>query len=227
MQFLFLSCSCHRKKRVRTIKSLLAISAHPKSTDTSQSSIEMHPSRRSFLHGFDTVQSQCKSADISIPSLTLLVVGRSLARAANVANPTFGLFQSGRSGDYPDIHKLVGPTVNMLPLVVPEALASSPSEALSALQDDLVQRSKYDQADLHQIHQRMRSLSNELQFDVIVNIVWGQLKHEVDSDHESSLFTPFALRPQGNRFVKLPPTGETPVDQFDYHFPFPVLDNLG
>ncbi|KAF3388422.1 Nonribosomal peptide synthetase 2 [Penicillium rolfsii] len=183
---------------------------------TDQSPIGIHCSQGSFPRAFDMIQSQCKTAGVSVPSLILLVVGRSLARIAHVANPTFGLFQSGRSGNYPDIHKLAGPTVNMLPLVIPEALTSSPLEALSALQGDLAQRSMYDQADLYQICQMMKSLGNELQFDVIVNIVWGPLKPDVDGEDESSLFTMFPLQLPEDRTAELPPTAETSVDRFDY-----------
>ncbi|KAJ5526494.1 hypothetical protein N7513_010653 [Penicillium frequentans] len=180
-------------------------------------SMKVHSAQSSFPLDLDMIQSQCREAKVSVPSLILLVVGRTLARITTAVNPTFGLFQSGRSNDYPDIHKLAAPTVNMLPIVVPEALKSPCVETLSTLQADLVHRSIYDQANLHQICQMMRTSGNELKFDVILNIVWGQLKHGVDLENTNALFSPLALESQDDNVDELPSTGQTSVDQFDHN----------
>jgi len=165
------------------------------------------------------LEHQCREKYISAPSLMLLAVSRTLARATDTSHPIFGLFQHGRSHQYPDIDQLVGPTINMLPFVVQDALASPSKEKLVILQQNLVQRSLYDQTDLRHLCERMREFGQEIEFNVIVNIIWGQLDGK-PSNEEDTIFTPLRLDSEivfdpGKRC-----TGKTAIDELDWkNFP--------
>ncbi|CAG8020268.1 unnamed protein product [Penicillium salamii] len=169
---------------------------------------------RTFHQGLDEIQAQCHSIDVSVPSLILLSVGRTLAQTAGVAHPTFGLFQSGRSGEYPEIQNMAGPTVNLLPVVVPNALKSSTVAGLLTMQQDLVQRVSHEQTDLGNIRRKMREIGNELQFNVIVNVVWGPLNASGVKEN-TSIFTPFSAGSLTQPEIE-PPTGATSIDKFDW-----------
>ncbi|KOS48266.1 hypothetical protein ACN38_g813 [Penicillium nordicum] len=178
--------------------------------------LHVRSSERIFYRKLGEIQVQCRRLEVSVPSLMLLAVGRSLARTAGIAHPTFGLFQSGRSSEYPRIQDMAGPTVNMLPLVVPDALTAPTPQALVAMQYDLVQRNFYDQADLRTLCEKMKALGNELQFNVIVNIVWGQLNGSATEQDNDSIFAPLPVdSPIDSKFEE-PPDGKTSVDQFDW-----------
>jgi hypothetical protein len=149
----------------------------------------------------------------------ILAIARSLARTANVSHPILGLFQNGRSNDYPEIEQMVGPTVNMLPLVVPNALVTPSREALVDMQQKLAQRTLYDQTDLQSLCQKMKALGQEIEFNLLVNILWGQLS-STPSEEVNTIFTPLSLdsdiKVDSDNLI----TGETAVDQFDWkNFP--------
>ncbi|KAJ5962711.1 hypothetical protein N7501_007652 [Penicillium viridicatum] len=181
-----------------------------------EGTLHVQSSERIFSRKLGEIQAQCRRLEVSVPSLMLLAVGRSLARTAGIAHPTFGLFQSGRSSEYPRIQDMAGPTVNMLPLVVPDALTSPTPQALVAMQHDLVQRNFHDQADLRTLCEKMKALGNELQFNVIVNIVWGQLNGSAAEQDNDSIFAPLPVdSPVDSKFEE-PPVGKTSVDQFDW-----------
>lgn len=165
------------------------------------------------------LERQCREKSISVPSLMLLAVSRTLARATDTSHPIFGLFQHGRSNQYPDIDQLVGPTINMLPLVVQDALASPSKEKLVIMQQNLAQRSLYDQTDLRHLCEKMREFGQEIEFNVIVNIIWGQLDGK-PSKEEDTIFAPLCLDSEiafdsGKRC-----TGKTAIDELDWkNFP--------
>lgn len=181
-----------------------------------EGALHVQSSERIFSRKLGEIQAQCRRFEVSVPSLMLLAVGRSLARTADIAHPTFGLFQSGRSREYPQIQDMAGPTVNMLPLVVPDALTSPTPQALVAMQHDLVQRNLHDQTDLRTLCEKMKAFGNELQFNVIVNIVWGQLNGSAAEQDNDSIFVPLPVDSPINSVFEEPPVGETSVDQFDW-----------
>ncbi|KAJ5598505.1 hypothetical protein N7537_008589 [Penicillium hordei] len=181
-----------------------------------EGALHVRSSERIFSRKLNEIQVQCRRLEVSVPSLILLAVGRSLARTADISHPTFGLFQSGRSSEYPRIQDMAGPTVNLLPLVIPDAATSPTPQALVAMQHDLVQRNLHDQADLRTLCDKMKALGNELQFNVIVNIVWGQLNGSAAEQDNDSIFVPLPVdSPIDSKFEE-PPVGKTSVDQFDW-----------
>ncbi|KAF9641509.1 nonribosomal siderophore peptide synthase SidC [Lasiodiplodia theobromae] len=87
-------------------------------------------------------------------------------------NPTFGLYQVGRSGAFPRIDALSGPTLNLLPLVVRDALGVDAARGARAVQEDLGGRLEFEQVDLRGVVDRCveggwRALGN-----VCVNLLW-------------------------------------------------------
>ncbi|CAG8928801.1 unnamed protein product [Penicillium salamii] len=183
-------------------------------TPENNGDIKVESLGRTFHQGLDEIQAQCHSIDVSVPSLILLSVGRTLAQTAGVSHPTFGLFQSGRSGEYPEIQNMAGPTVNLLPVVVPNALKSSTVAGLLTMQQDLVQRVSHEQTDLGNIRRKMREIGNELQFNFIVNVVWGPLNAS-GVEENTSIFTPFSAGSLTQPEIE-PPTGATSIDKFDW-----------
>ncbi|KAL4882068.1 putative nonribosomal peptide synthase [Aspergillus karnatakaensis] len=141
---------------------------------------ESHPVFHSSIvtspHSLRSLEIACRRAGVSLSSFILLAIARSLAQSTNVSNPVFGLFTSGRSSDYPDIRSVVGPTVNMLPLVIRDALASPSVKALSAIQCDMTERALHDQSYLEDLLPGIKERGNELMFNVLVNIVLGAPK---------------------------------------------------
>lgn len=180
-----------------------------------EGTLHVRSSERIFSCKLGEIHVQCRRLEVSVPSLMLLAVGRSLARTAGIAHPTFGLFQSGRSSEYPQIQDMAGPTVNMLPLVVPDALTSPTPQALIAMQHDLVRRNLHDQTDLRTLCEKIKAFENELQFNVIVDIVWGQLNGSAAEQDKDSIFTPLPIDSPINSEFEEPPVGETSIDQFD------------
>lgn len=172
-------------------------------------------SRVIFPRELTSLDVQCREKNISMPSLIILAIARSLARATDVSHPAFGLFQNGRSNDYPEIEEMVGPTVNMLPLVVPDALVSPSREALLNLQQRLTQRALYDQTDLQSLCQKMKALGKEIEFNLLVNIFWDQLNRTPSKDVDS-MFASLPLDPEIKVDSDNSITGETAVDHFDW-----------
>ncbi|OQE20572.1 hypothetical protein PENSTE_c013G03355 [Penicillium steckii] len=167
------------------------------------------------------LEQQCRQKSISMPSLMLLAVARSLARFTNTSHPTFGLFQNGRSNECPDIDHLVGPTINMLPLVVQDALVSPSKEKLVAMQQNLAQRALYDQTDLGNLCEKMRVFGQEIKFNFIVNILWGQVNDKDKSSKEvDTMFTPLSLDSNISIDSGKSCTGKTAIDELDWkNFP--------
>ncbi|CAG7918056.1 unnamed protein product [Penicillium olsonii] len=191
-------------------QTLMGITSEIQNDDLRVESLE-----RTFQQELGDIQAQCHSIDVSVPSLILLSVGRALAQTTGVAHPTFGLFQSGRSSEYPDIQSLAGPTVNLLPVVVPNALKCSTVAGLLTMQQDLVQRVSHEQSDLRNIRRKLRELGNELQFNVIVNIIWGSLHAGSEEQENQSIFAPFSVGSLTQPEIA-PPTGTTSVDKYDW-----------
>ena len=164
------------------------------------------------------VEDWCHQIGVSVPCLVLLAVGRSLARTADVTHPTFGLFQSGRSSEYPEIHRVAGPTVNMLPCVIQDALTRPTVGALQAIQHDLGQRALHDQTNLRQLRQRMKELGNNLEFNVLLNIVLSKSTDDSTRDATDPLLTPSPIGVENHLIAGRPLAGATSVDKFQYNW---------
>ncbi|PLB53194.1 putative nonribosomal peptide synthase [Aspergillus steynii IBT 23096] len=161
-------------------------------TSTPQAFQSLKSSQAQFPHNLTAVETLCRQHGISLPALILLAIGRALARVTGATNPTFGLFQAGRSSDFPGLDEMAGPSVNVLPFVVQDALSALDIVAAS-IQRDLAERALHDQADLRRL---MKAEGSEVVFNVLVNIVVGNsLRNGARGEDSEGVFTPlpFAL----------------------------------
>ncbi|KAB2572383.1 Nonribosomal peptide synthetase 2 [Lasiodiplodia theobromae] len=126
----------------------------------------------SAIRGLTSLDTRCRQAGVALHATLLLAIARVLARRTAAPNPTFGLYQVGRSGAFPRIDALSGPTLNLLPLVVRDALNISAARGARGIQEDLGARLEYEQVDLRGVVDRSveggwRALGN-----VCVNLLW-------------------------------------------------------
>lgn len=100
------------------------------------------------LHSLETA---CHHSSISLPTIILLAFARALARHTSVTNPTFGIYQAGRSASFKGIDQLCAPCLNVTPVVIPEALDRPALESAQDLQSDLADRVEFEQSYLHEV----------------------------------------------------------------------------
>ena len=100
------------------------------------------------LHALETT---ARHASTTLPTLILLAFARALARRTAVANPTLGLYQTGRSASVNGVERLCAPCLNVLPVVVKDALQRPAGESARALQADLAERVEYEQSYLQDV----------------------------------------------------------------------------
>ena len=124
----------------------------------------------SKLHSLETA---CRQISTSLPTIILLAYARALARHTSVTNPTFGLYQAGRSASFNGIDQLCAPCLNLLPVVIPEALDRPALESAQRLQSDLAERVEFEQSYLHEVLEWVGCGGKPL-FNTFVNI----LSHE-------------------------------------------------
>lgn len=123
----------------------------------------------SAIRGLTSLDTRCRAAGVALHATLLLAIARVLARHTNAANPTFGLYQVGRSASFSRIEALSGPTLNLLPMVVRDAVDVSAAEGARRIQEDLGRRLEFEQVDLKAIAERngWMGLGN-----VCVNLLW-------------------------------------------------------
>ena len=105
----------------------------------------------SSLKNLSLLQKTTQRRTLSLTSIILLSFARLLARTTKTSNPTFGHFHLGRSSSFPDVSRVPGPCLNVLPLMVHNALTVDPVEAAQAIQADLASRVEREQDDLSEV----------------------------------------------------------------------------
>lgn len=112
--------------------------------------------------------------------------------------------------------------MNLLPLVIEDALTVNPLESLKAIQRDITKRSLHNQAHLRDLIRERKERENELRFNVLVNIVLGtpKPKSKTADDIVNSFLSPLELpapKPLGNISMAegSPGFGATSVDRWD------------
>ncbi|KAF7182363.1 hypothetical protein CNMCM7691_001843 [Aspergillus felis] len=122
------------------------------------------------------LESTCRSAGLSLQSVVLLAVSRSLARMTGIQSPTIGLYQTGRSASFNNIENLSGPCLNVTPFTFPSPGANAESNALDevrAIQASLAERVLYEQSCLHEILTKWASTKGRGPlFNTWVNLLW-------------------------------------------------------
>lgn len=178
----------------------------------------------SALPNLQTLETACRTSSISLPTLILLAFSRALARLTPTTNPTFGVYQAGRSASFANINQLCAPCLNVTPITIPDALGKPLSESVQRLQSDLAERVDFEQSFWHEIGEWVGG-GGELMFNTFVNILADYRRGGVVSAPSSMgtsigsepLFVPCEL---DNALLDLAPVegpecGETAVDTLD------------
>ena len=130
---------------------------------------------KSALSDLHTIESLCRTTSTTLPTLILLAYARALAKRTSIANPTFGLYQTGRSAPIARIHELCYPCLNVTPVLIRDALTQPAIESAHNLQADLAERVEYEQSYLHQVLEWVRPAGGERivqpLFNTVVNIL--------------------------------------------------------
>ena len=150
------------------------------------------------IPNLQTLETLCRLNHITLPTLLLLAFARTLARHTSVQNPTFGLYQTGRSASFEGIENICAPCLNVTPVVVPAALDAVPLESMTRLQEDLAARVDYEQSRLSEVLEWMGDGDQPL-FNSYVNILSDERSYEglkSTSSSEKPLFIP--IQPDEN-----------------------------
>ena len=163
----------------------------------SKTSIPITIHFKSAISNLHTIETICRTASTTLPTLILLAYARTLAKHTSIANPTFGLYQTGRSAPITEIHELCYPCLNVTPVLVRDALTRPVVESARGLQADLAERVEYEQSYLHQVLEWVRPASNEgiVQplFNTYVNILsYDRPNRRLDPSPEP-LFLPYNI----------------------------------
>jgi len=162
---------------------------------------------------YSALEAHCKAGGVALSSLVLAALSRVLAIATSTRNPTFGVYQVGRSAPFDGLEALAGPCLNLLPLTVPAALTAR--AAALKIQADLGGRTAFEQTALRDIR-RCRP-GAPLEFNVFVNLLWHSEK--MREDPRSPLKHIRVGTPTDLASVR-PRPGHTALDALDVaHFP--------
>ncbi|MCJ1475040.1 hypothetical protein MMC13_003700 [Lambiella insularis] len=160
----------------------------------------------SAIPHLQALETVCHQSSISLPTIVLLAFARTLARHESITNPTFGLYQAGRSASFKDIEQLCAPCLNVTAVVIPDALDRPALESAQNLQRDLAERVAFEQSYLHEVLQWVGCGGKPL-FNTFVNIL----------SHEGARSRPFTSPTSGVHNDSTPfllpcELGEVPVD---------------
>ncbi|KAL8928737.1 MAG: hypothetical protein Q9208_001515 [Pyrenodesmia sp. 3 TL-2023] len=171
-----------------------------------------------------------RNLNTTLPTLLLLSHARVLARHTSVPNPTFGVFQTGRSSSSSSLSetsKSSMPCLNILPLSVPAARTLPTSTCIENLQADLAARVPFEQSSLREILQHIGQAKEKEKplFNTYVNILWdsdvgayGQHNHpQQRGEKKSPLFEAWQSRSDEQEILapRMRTPGRTGVDGLD------------
>ncbi|KKY25492.1 putative nonribosomal siderophore peptide synthase [Phaeomoniella chlamydospora] len=208
--------------------------SQPKGSLPKQTFVAIHGA----LPNLADLTSRCNTKGLSLPNVIFLAIFRTLSRVTGSKNPTFGLYQLGRSSSFDGIEKLAGPCVNVLPFVSRQVLDRSALEAITEIQSELNKRIPYEQSSLRDVLKWVGYGNDKPLFDVWVNLLWAVdefkignrnrenintatsiQKHDGSTNGKEDLlsFLPLGLVPT-DIASKEPFPGETSVDKLDTSF---------
>ncbi|CAD6589977.1 MAG: hypothetical protein ASARMPRED_004341 [Alectoria sarmentosa] len=147
---------------------------------TSTNSTPIFISIKSAIPNLQSLETSCRQSSISLPTIILLAYARALARRTSVTNPTFGLYQAGRSASFKGIDQLCAPCLNITPVVIPEALDRPVLESAQRLQSGLAERVEFEQSYLHEVLEWVGCGGKPL-FNTYVNILSHEGAHGAPS----------------------------------------------
>ena len=207
------------------------------SSETSQLPKQMFIGAWEKVKGVSIMESKCRAAGLSLQTIVLLAVARSIAKATGVASPVMGLYQTGRSAAFNDIEKLAGPCLNVNPLIVPDAMPSTDAQGTEQgviqqaqnIQAALADRVSYEQSSLRDILGWFNPEGATPLFNTWVNLLWMQNniprapeqppKQDGSQRENIELFQPLRIGVPTDFLPTEPlPVSTTPIDDLDTSF---------
>lgn len=125
---------------------------------------------KTAIPNLHTLETTSNHSSLTLPTLLLLAYARILSRLTSTPHPTFGLYQAGRSSSFDGIAQLCAPTLNVTPVVIPDALTSPVLESAQRLQADLAERVEFEQSYLGEVVEWVGFGGRPL-FNTFVNIL--------------------------------------------------------
>ncbi len=136
------------------------------------------------------LEAAARAYGVTVQCLIVVAFGRMLADTTNArCSPVFGYYTAGRSSEMDGMDRLASPTVNMLPIGVPENLikehesdkTSATREALQGMQEKMHARSGYEQSRLRDVMEwaatatatQAAAAAGSRLFNTHLNILWN------------------------------------------------------
>ncbi|KJZ80045.1 hypothetical protein HIM_00759 [Hirsutella minnesotensis 3608] len=168
------------------------------------------------------LEAAARRCGITPQAILVAAFARTLGRATGVHDPVFGYWTAGRSSSFDNIESVPGPTVNMLPLAIPEdsiPAMSSPqtvaAERLQRLQETLSARATHEQTSLRDVLQWAGVSGCSDLFNVELNILWGDEILLSSPAMRDSLLAPWTLGLPSDFMAKEPNRSLSAVDALD------------
>ncbi|KAL8928057.1 MAG: hypothetical protein Q9172_001112 [Xanthocarpia lactea] len=151
----------------------------------------------SAISSLQTLSEHCRTSSLSLSTLVLTAFARILARNTSTTHPTFGLYQTARSASFSGTETLCAPLLNITPLCVPDALATSIQQSARRIQTDLAERVAYEQSFLREILGFVGMEDKKPMFNTYVNILSSppapRITNSALCEEKEQLFTAFKL----------------------------------
>ncbi|UZJ54082.1 hypothetical protein CBS101457_003402 [Exobasidium rhododendri] len=171
------------------------------------------------------LEEQCRRKGASLQLVVMLAFARLLAKSTEAkTKPLFGFYTACRTASFPDLSKLAGPTINVLPIAI--ATKASLSVSIDALRNELSDRIAYEQTSLRDITTWINGGQTSL-FNCFLNLLWSE-ESSSSSDAETvctsaskeTLLQPWSLSKPTDYFTTqaAKPSSETSLGPLDVNY---------
>ncbi|KAJ5160999.1 hypothetical protein N7492_006391 [Penicillium capsulatum] len=133
------------------------------------------------VQNLNQLEQICRHAGVGLQTVVLLASSRVLGQLTSISNPTFGLYQIGRSAAFAGIEKLSGPCLNVTPFTAQNVLSDdgqSIRDKIRSIQTAFVDRVPYEQNSLR---------------DILAHCGGMPSPHACGEDAVAELFEPLAI----------------------------------
>ena len=166
----------------------------------------------------------CKQSGVAFSTAIILAFSHILGQQTHTQNPTFGLFQAARSASFPDIAKVDGPCMNLLPFSTPVTKGGKTGdlEMLVKVQEELAKRVPFEQSHLRNVLAWKDGLdpsSPESKpqplFNASLNLLWHGAQTTENTEDKKQLLKPLDIGVPTDFASEEPIPGETAVDDLE------------
>lgn len=124
------------------------------------------------LRNVSSAEKKLRSTAVNLQTLFLAAWSSMSSRTIGADSPVFGLYQVGRSASFPDIERVAGPCMTILPVMLRSARTRSLIELAEEAQTALRDRTAFEQSSLAEIQSWLgRPLDSPL-FNTYINLLW-------------------------------------------------------